>query len=102
MSCGHETVTQSLTVVEAGEMREIMIGKARAASDERDLYAQLCTYTRQHGFKPGYAAVKHREITGRFPPRHWSFDSMPDVPVSRVVANKIRQSLIAFRHRKSA
>ena len=102
MSCGHETVTQSLAVVEAGEMREIMIGKARAASDERDLYAQLCTYTRQHGFKPGYAAVKHREITGRFPPRHWSFESMPDVPVSRVVANKIRQSLIAFRHRKSA
>lgn len=102
MSCGHETVTQSLAVVEAGEMREIMIGKARAASDERDLYAQLCTYTRQHGFRPGYAAVKHREITGRFPPRHWSFESMPDVPVSRVVANKIRQSLIAFRHRKSA
>lgn len=97
MACGHEIVSQSLTVIEAGEMREVMIGKKKAAEDERDLYAQLCTYTRQHGFKPGFAAVKHREITGRFPPRNWQFDAMPDVEISRVVANKIRANLIAFR-----
>ena len=102
MACGHEHVTQSLAVIEAGEMREIMIGKVKAAEDERDLYAQLCTYTRQHGFKPGYAAVKHREITGRFPPRHWQFDAMPDVAITRAVSNKIRQSLIAFSKRRAA
>lgn len=97
MSCGHEVISQSLKVIEAGEMREVMIGKQRAADDQHHLYAQLCTYTRHHGYKPGFALAKFREITGRLPPREWRFEAMPEVEVSRAVSNKIRQTFIAWR-----
>lgn len=100
VACGFEKVTRDLRIVEAGRMREITIGRAVAAKDEFDLYAQLCTYARQRGYKPGFAAVNFRAITGRFPPRELVFDAMPDVTVSRAVQNKIRAAMIAWSRAK--
>ncbi len=99
MGCGFEKVAKALIEHLPGEMKEIMIGKTKLADDSRHLHEQLATYTRSHGnpeTAKGRAAHLYKEIVGSWPPSHWGFDSVPDVPITAAVRNKIMQKNIAY------
>jgi len=99
MACGFEIVKQSTVEQIPGHMREVMIGKAKAADNHEHLWQQVCAYARAHG-KPekqqGRAAHIFKDIVGDWPPRHWHIDSTQGAEISRAVLNKIRQKNIAF------
>jgi superfamily II DNA or RNA helicase len=99
MACGYERQSASLICHEAGEMLEIMLGKKKAADDARHLWEQVCTLSRSSGNQDraaGRAYYWFREIAGTAPPKHWDFASTPNVPVTRVVSNKIQAMRIAY------
>jgi hypothetical protein len=99
LSCGYEKPTSTLVDSSAGVMQEIHIGKKVAASSKADLWAQLCTYARQHvnsEKRAGWAWYKFQDIAGEKPPRSWSFDAAPDVPVSSALIGKIKSMRIAY------
>lgn len=99
MACGYERQSSSLICHEAGEMREILIGKKKAADDPRHLWEQLCTLSRSTGSQDraaGRAYYWFREIAGTAPPKGWDFSSTPNVPVTRTVSNKIQSMRIAY------
>ena len=80
-------------------MREILIGKKKAADDPRHLWEQLCTLSRSTGAQDraaGRAYYWFREIAGTAPPKGWDFSSTPNVPVTRTVSNKIQSMRIAY------
>lgn len=99
MSCGFEIVKESGVEHLPGHMREVMIGKAKAANNHEHLWQQVCSYARSHG-KPetmqGRAAHIFKDIVGQWPPRGWHIDHTPGAEISRAVLNKIRQKNIAF------
>lgn len=99
MSCGHEKATLALVDEGAGEMREIRIGKHVIASDQHDLWRQLCAYARQYS-KPekqaGRAWYLYQDIVGRKPNRNWRFDETEDAPITRGTLNKIKSLRIAY------
>jgi len=105
IACGHEVKPLSLVEHLPGTMREIFVGKKRLADDARHLWEQVCTYARSHSApekQAGRAFFLYRDMTGSPPPRHWSFEATPNVPISRNVSNKIRSMNIAFSHRRAA
>lgn len=101
VACGHESKSVSLVEHEAGEMREVTIGKTKYAEDKLHLYMQACTYARGNS-KPenqaGRAAHIFKSITGEWPARNWKFEDTPNATVTRPVLNKIRSQNIAFAH----
>lgn len=95
-NCQHEKKSQTLTAETGGVMTEVMIGKKVAATDQRHLWAQLCHYA-QNAKKPqGRAAHLFKDITGKFPPREWSYFGTEAVSPTAATLNKIRQLNIAF------
>lgn len=105
LSCGYEKPKQTLIDSTPGQMQEIMIGKRKAAENEADLWAQLCSYARANlrtEKKAGWCWYKFQDITGRKPPRSFSFDSAPDVPVSPALINKLKSLRIAYARRRAA
>jgi superfamily II DNA or RNA helicase len=99
IACGHERVRLSLVDHEPGEMVEVMIGKKKLADDRRHLWEQVVTYARSHSApdrQKGRAANLYKDIVGTWPPRAWSFEATPNVPITRNVANLIRSKNIAF------
>lgn len=105
MACGHERKSMALVEHEAGEMREVMIGKKKLADDRRHLWEQVCTYARGHSApekQAGRAAHLFRDMTGSWPPKEWRFDDTPNAVVTRNVANMIRAKNIAFAKSRMA
>jgi len=99
MACGFELVKQSEVEQLPGHMREVMIGKAKAANNHEHLWQQICSYARAHGNpekQQGRAAHIFKDFVGAFPPRSWHIDRTPGAEISRAVLNKIRQKNIAF------
>ena len=99
MSCGFEIVNQSLVEQVPGYMREVTIGKAKAANNHEHLWQQACAYTRCHGnpaTMDGRARHIFNDIVGEFPPRHWNVDNTPGVEITRPVLNKIKSKTIAW------
>lgn len=104
LACGYEKPTQTLIDSTPGQMQEIMIGKKKAAENEADLFAQLCSYARVHlrtEKKAGWCFYKFQEITGKRLPRSYSFDSAPDVPVSPALIGKLKSMRIAYNKGRS-
>lgn len=99
MACGFEIVKAADIEQLPGQMREVMIGKAKAAENHEHLWQQVCAYARAHG-KPqamqGRAAHIFKDIVGDWPPRGWHIDRTQGAEISRAVLNKIRQKNIAF------
>lgn len=106
MSCGHERKAASMVEHEAGEMREIMIGKKKLADDRRHLWEQVVTYARAHSSpdkQRGRAYHLFKDMAGSPPPSSWSVEGTPNVVVTKNVLNKIRSMNIAFaKSRKAA
>lgn len=99
IACGHEVHKQSLIEHQAGEMKEIRIGKTKYADDARHLYEQACTYARSHSApekQAGRAYHIFRDIAGTSPSPAWRFEDMPNVQITRAVLNKIRSRNIAY------
>jgi len=99
MSCGFEIVNTSLVEQIPGHMREVTIGKARAADNHEHLWQQACAYTRSHGnpaTMQGRAAHIFNDIVGQFPPRGWHIDNTPNAEITRPVLNKIKSKTIAW------
>jgi superfamily II DNA or RNA helicase len=106
LACGFEKPTQTLIDATPGQMQEIMIGKKKAAANEADMWAQLCTYARinlNSEKKAGWCWHKYQEIVGKKPPRSFQFDTAPDVPVSPALIGKLKSMRIAYiKGRKAA
>jgi DNA repair protein RadD len=99
MACGFELPKQSTVEQLPGHMREVMIGKAKAANNHEHLWQQVCSYARAHG-RPetmqGRACHIFKDIVGAFPPRGWHIERTDGAEISRAVLNKIRAKNIAF------
>ena len=99
MSCGFEIVKESGIVHQSGEMREIMIGKQKAADSARHLWQQACAYARAYSDpskQQGRAFHIFKDIAGYEPPRGWRIETTPGVEISRAVANKIKANNIRY------
>ena len=105
MSCGHERKSVNLVEHQPGEMREVMIGKRKLADDQRHLWEQVCAYARGHSSpekQAGRAWYLFKDMTGQEPPRTWKFETTPNVPVTKAVANFILSKNIAFAKKKQS
>ena len=103
MGCGHESKSLALVEHEAGEMREVMIGKKKMADDPYHLWRQVTTYTREHGNPDtsyGRACHTFRRMTGEFPPKGWHI-SAPAATITRAVLDNIRGSMIRYAKGKA-
>ena len=99
MSCGFEIIKSAEIDHVPGHMREVLIGKSKAAENHYHLWQQCCSYVRAHG-KPetqqGRAAHLFKSVVGTWPTRSWSIDKTEGAPVSRAVFNKARANSIAW------
>lgn len=105
MSCGLEIVDQALVEQVPGHMREVLIGKAKAAENHQHLWAQACAYARAHGTPDkmqGRAAHIFKDIVGAWPPRGWHIDTTPGCEISKALMNKIKSRNIAFARARKA
>jgi len=103
--CGYERPTRSSVEQEVGELTEIVIGNKKLATDKRDLYEQLANYVQERGNpekREIRAAILFKDLTGAWPPREWSIETVPRRPVNRNTMNKLRAMQIAFAKRKTA
>jgi len=99
ISCGYEKVVPSLVEHFPGELSEITIGKKKYADNAQHLWEQACTYARSYSApekQKGRAAHIYRDITGNWPPSHFSFEDTQNVSISKNVLNKIKARNIAF------
>ena len=99
MSCGFEIVDLSMVQQVPGHMREILIGKLKAAENREHLWQQACAYARAHGnpdTQQGRAAHIFKDFVGVWPPGHWHIDATPGTEITRAVLNKIRAGNIRF------
>lgn len=99
MACGFEIVNTSLVEQIPGHMREVTIGKTKAADNHQHLWQQACAYVRSHGnpaTMQGRAAHIFNDIVGKFPPREWRIENTPGAEISRPVMNKIKSKTIAW------
>lgn len=97
MACGFEIQSAPLVEHQAGEAKEIMIGKKKLADDKRHLWNQVCTYSRAHSApekQKGRASHLFRDMTGAWP--SFDFHTSENVPITRNVLNQIRSKNIAF------
>lgn len=105
MSCGFEIQSPAMVEHQAGEAREIMLGKKKLADDMRHLWEQVVTYARAHSApdrQKGRASHLFKDMVGRWPPREWDFDATGNVPITRNVLNKIKSNNIAFAKARGA
>lgn len=105
LACGYEKVTRANVVEEAGEMREIRIGKRVAATDKEHLWRQVCTVAATAKKPQGRAAHLFRDITGEWPPENWHISQTEPAEPTSATLGKIRSLNIAWRkgrHRAAA
>lgn len=103
LACGYEKPSSAQTQEQVGTMVEVRIGKKKLAADKQDMWNQLCSYAREHvrgEKKAGWVWFKYQELTGEKPPRSWSFDAAPTVPVTRETTGKLRSMRIAYHKRR--
>lgn len=101
LACGYEKVTRANVVEEAGEMREIRIGKRVAASDKEHLWRQLCAVAATAKKPQGRAAHLFHDITGEWPPAEWHVSSTEPADPTSATLDKIRSLNIAWRKGKA-
>jgi hypothetical protein len=99
MACGYEYQAPALVEALPGEMQEVMLGKKKLADDHMHLWQQVCTYARAHSApekQSGRAWHLYQKITGKVPPKGWSFADAPNVEITRNVRNKITSLNMAY------
>lgn len=99
MSCGYEKPSHASIEVLPGEMKELVLSKKKLANDRKHLWSQICSYARANSKtdkQRGRAWNLYLNIAGEKPVRMPSFESTPDVEVTREVRNKIKSLNIAY------
>lgn len=103
LACGFEKPTLVLEDTTRGVMEQIAIGTGKnrkvLASDEGDLWRQLCGYARAYSAPEKQAArAKNlfRNITGKSLPGEFNFYTTEPSPVGKNTRNKIKQLDIAY------
>lgn len=109
--CGFEVKRLSLVEHEEGRATEVDIlgtGSRAFAESFEELYAMLATHERDrtarrgHGNPKGATAHRFRELTGRWPPRSFEFETTPHIQPSTNLKGKLRSMAIAYaKGRKS-
>lgn len=108
--CGFETKRPSLIEHAAGKASEfdpLGLVKRGWAKDLGQLFAMIATHEKDRsarriesgrpGGKPsGSTAYRFKELTGRFPPREFNFETAPHVKPSMALRMKLRSLEIAF------
>jgi len=105
MSCGFEIQKAADMEQLPGEMREVIIGKSKAAENHEHLWQQVCSYARAHsapGKQQGRAAHIYRSILGIWPSDRWHIDRTPNVVITRPVMNSIKAKNIAYSKARAA
>ena len=105
MSCGFEIEKPADVEQLPGEMREVNIGKVKAADNHEHLWQQVCAYARANSSperQQGRAAHIFKDVVGTWPPRTWAIDTTPGAPISRALMNKIKSKNIAFNRARKA
>ncbi len=106
-NCGHMQKPVCAIIEQDGELVEIIPGQLRKVgkkkewteAEQRVFLAELKGYALEHGYKPGWAAMKYREKFGGFPPR--DLDGVdPANVISPGVALWIRSRNIAWHKSK--
>lgn len=110
IKCGFEPVRKSLVEHEHGTSKALDILGTSAgayAKNEYELYCAIATVEKNRarmrvaaGRKEGKVsqavACKFKDITGRWPPRHYDFEMMPDMRPSTALRNKLKSLDIAW------
>ncbi len=107
VQCGFEPIRKSLIEHDPGVAREIAIlGDAhRYANSRLELFAAIATYEkgraarRGKGNPKGATAHRYRELTGKWPPGSFDFESTPFTVPSPTLQGKLRSLEIAFAKR---
>lgn len=109
--CGFEAKRVSLVEHEEGEAREVDVLRSKKgtpyAATLAELYAAIVTTEkskaasrvaqgRPAGNAKGTAAHRYRELTGEWPPRHFSFEQAPHTTPTRELQGKLRSMDLAF------
>lgn len=105
MSCGFEIEKPADIEQLPGEMREVVIGKAKAAENHQHLWQQVCAYARAHSApdkQQGRANHLFRDITGNWPSSRWHIESTQNAAITRPVLNAIKAKNIAYAKAKAA
>lgn len=108
-NCGAEPARLSSGPLEnEGELIEITIDRKATSKRKADqwtererqaFFSEMKAYAQQHGYKPGWAAVKYRDRFAVWPPR--SFDGIPPAAeVSPAIASWVRSRNIAWAKSK--
>ena len=109
-NCGFKSEMKSHVAAEDGELHELTADRKKANRaksislhgkeiSQRDFIAQLRHYANAHGYKPGWAAMKYRDVFGVWPNAH---RDVPPMIVSPEVASWIKSRNIAYAKRKPA
>lgn len=105
VGCGFEPVVAAVVEHEHGRAEELDIfgtSKSAYAASPRDLYNAIATLEharvqmKGHGNGKGTTAHRYREITGRWPPGSFDYDTAPTVTPSRALLGKLRSLKIAY------
>ena len=86
-NCGHERKPECSISEQDGELHEIVPGQLRKVgskqiwshTEKKVFFAELKGYGMQHGYKPGWAAMKFRDKFGEWPERSWARIEPSDV-----------------------
>jgi superfamily II DNA or RNA helicase len=101
--CGFELVKESGTLEAAGVMREIAMSDSADTTDYWDIWKQCCTIARGEGNPAtanGRAFYWYQHVTGRKKLDSWRFETTPNTPITRPIANKIKRYKIKFAKRR--
>ena len=89
-----------LVEIVPGNLTKVGKKKEWTEAESRVFLSELKGYALEHGYKPGWAAMKYKEKFGMFPPRY--MDSVPPAQVlSPGVALWIRSRNIAWHNSKN-
>lgn len=101
MSCGHEKVTTSEVIHEAGQAVAFELGKSKAQKQaEQSFYSQLLGYQQLRGYQEGWAAHNFKKKFKRWPDGLSKNSVDPGVEVSRWVKSQaIRWSKAQLKSR---
>lgn len=102
LKCGYEKESHSRAEEVAGTMKEIRIGKEKAADSRAHLWQQLCHYAAKAKSPHGRAWHLFKDITGTEPPVGWRWHSTAPVAPTAATLRKIQQLNIAFARGKQA
>jgi len=96
--CGFTKVNPKDVYTVAGELAELDIKNRVLVADNSKFYAEVLYYSRQKGYKDGFAAMKYKEKFGVYPPKNFTVEPLPP---SMPTINWLKSRAIAYAKSKN-